>query len=219
MKDMGQGDSRGKALALLLALVPLSVRSAEVFNLEIARTYCWTVRDAKGDVVGAGRFRTADETPRFIRVPGVPNVRDLGGRIGLGGRRIRQGFVYRSAGWNDNATRTVITNGVAVVTNWTSGAFRLSPAVAELFVKPLGEFASCVLAKPAWELYGKAGLVHHGFPKVEHPLHAGNVGYHLRDGVHDITLSDWSNCLDFADGHGWSVARIAEGRGVVAAVL
>ena len=64
-----------------------------------------------------------------------------------------------------------------------------------------------VLASRGWNLYGKAGLVHHGFPKVERPLHAGNVGYHLRDGVHDITLSDWSNYLDFADGHGWRAER------------
>lgn len=116
----------------------LPTRSAEVFNLEIARAYEWTAKDAKGDVVGRGRFRTADETPRFIRVPGVPNVRDLGGRLGLGGRRIRQGLVYRSAGWNDNASRTVITNGAAVVTNWTAGAVRLTPAAAELFARPLG---------------------------------------------------------------------------------
>ena len=34
----------------------------------------------------------------------MPNVRDLGGWRGLDGRRIRQGLVYRSAGFNDNAT-------------------------------------------------------------------------------------------------------------------
>ena len=116
----------------------LPTRSAEVHNLEIARDYAWTARDAKGKVVGGGRFRTADEAPRLLNIPGVPNVRDLGGRIGLGGRRIRQGLVYRSAGWNDNASRTVFTNGTAVVTNWTVGAVRCTPAAAELFVKPLG---------------------------------------------------------------------------------
>ena len=116
----------------------LPTRSAEVYNLEIARDYAWTARDAKDDVVGGGRFRTADEAPRFMNVPGVPNVRDLGGRIGLDGRRIRQGLVYRSAGWNENAVRTVVTNGAAVVTNWTAGAVRLTPPLKDIFVKPLG---------------------------------------------------------------------------------
>ena len=116
----------------------LPARSAEVFNLEIARTYEWMARDAKDNVVGAGRFRTADEAPRFIRIPGVPNVRDLGGRIGLGGRRIRQGLVYRSAGWNENAVRSIVTNGASVVTNWVAGASRISPIVAEEVKRTLG---------------------------------------------------------------------------------
>ena len=83
----------------------------------------------------------------------------------------------------------------------------VSSASEDAWAGPRGEFASCVLASPVWELYGKAGIVHHGFPKVEYPLHAGNIGYHLRDGIHDITLSDWRNYLDFADGHGWRIRR------------
>ena len=75
--------------------------SVEVWNLEIAREYEWSVRDAKG--TAHGRFRTRDQAPRLIRLKGIPNVRDLGGRIGLDGRRVRQGLVYRSAGLNDNA--------------------------------------------------------------------------------------------------------------------
>ena len=80
--------------------------SASVDNLEIAATYEWTVR---ATVLGGhsapatGVFRTEDAAPRLLRAPGVPNVRDFGGRPGLGGRRVRQGLVYRSAGLNENA--------------------------------------------------------------------------------------------------------------------
>ncbi|MGN0833440.1 MAG: tyrosine-protein phosphatase [Kiritimatiellia bacterium] len=117
------------------ATVP--TRSAEVYNLEIARSYAWDARDAEGQLVGAGSFRTADEAPRMILVPGVPNLRDLGGRIGLGGRRIRQGRVYRSAGWNNNSTKTVQTNGTAVVTNFQAGAVRFNADAERRFVRPL----------------------------------------------------------------------------------
>ena len=70
-------------------------------NFEIARTYEWTVSDGKDMVKGT--FRTEDRAPRMVHLEGVPNMRDLGGRIGLGGCRVKQGLVYRSAGLNNNA--------------------------------------------------------------------------------------------------------------------
>ena len=78
--------------------------SVEVDNLEIAREYEWTVHaNALGHASATGTFRTEDRAPRLIRAGAVPNVRDLGGRVGLGGRRVRQGLVFRSAGLNANA--------------------------------------------------------------------------------------------------------------------
>ena len=79
--------------------------SIRVDNLELGRTYAWrvTVRARGGEASAEGRFTTEDLPPRLMRVDGVPNVRDIGGWRGLGGRRVRQGVIYRSAGWNDNA--------------------------------------------------------------------------------------------------------------------
>lgn len=81
--------------------------SATVENLELARGYDWTVSavvDGK-EAIASGSFVTEDVPPRLIHLPGVPNVRDIGGRIGLDGRRIRQGLIYRSAGLNENAAK------------------------------------------------------------------------------------------------------------------
>jgi hypothetical protein len=72
-----------------------------VGGLEIAREYAWTVR--AGDEIAEGTFRTEDLAPRLIDGGDVPNVRDLGGRVGLDGRRVRQGIVFRSSGLNYNA--------------------------------------------------------------------------------------------------------------------
>jgi len=75
--------------------------TVDVWNLEIAREYTWTVC---GDGACArGHFRTRDQAPRVMYVPDVTNIRDLGGRIGLNGRRVKQGMAYRSAGLNSNA--------------------------------------------------------------------------------------------------------------------
>jgi len=75
----------------------------ELDNFEIARTYEWSVKVGKSGTAVKGTFRTEDRAPRFVRLDGVPNMRDLGGRVGLGGKRVKQGMIYRSAGLNNNA--------------------------------------------------------------------------------------------------------------------
>ncbi len=76
-------------------------QSLNIDNLEVGAAYEWTV--AGGGETGRGTFRTADGYPRLLRFPGVANARDIGGWTGLGGRRVRQGLVFRSCGLNDNA--------------------------------------------------------------------------------------------------------------------
>ena len=66
-----------------------------------------------------------------------------------------------------------------------------------------GEYASALLASPAWELYGKRGLVSDGFPNPGEARQDGTVSYHLREGVHNLTLHDWNRYMDFADRLGW----------------
>ena len=79
-------------------------RGIALDNLEIAREYEWTVHaNGPGQASATATFRTEDRAPRLLRAGAVPNVRDFGGRIGLGGRRVRQGLVFRSAGLNENA--------------------------------------------------------------------------------------------------------------------
>ena len=68
---------------------------------------------------------------------------------------------------------------------------------------PWGEFLTARHASPAWELYGRKGLVEDHCYAVEKPFHGGCVGYHLRKGKHNLNLYDWKNYLDFADRHGW----------------
>ena len=87
----------------------------------------------------------------------------------------------------------------------------VSSATDDDWAGPRGEFMSCRLASPAWELYGKFGLVEQGFPHPDGPLLEGRIGYHLRSGVHGITLSDWSSYFDFADRHGWGKDSMGSG--------
>jgi len=109
----GRELKRGKPIETYEFTVPYA-------NLEVATRYylkitsnvlcghCYrrscTCKKRKQPSVAECAFVTEDLAPRWIAVEGrVGNFRDLGGRIGLGGRRVRQGMAYRSQGLNDNS--------------------------------------------------------------------------------------------------------------------
>ena len=75
--------------------------TAEVVNLEIARDYEWTV--TAENEKAASTFKTEDLAPRLLHLATVGNARDFGGRIGLGGRRVKQSKMFRTSGLNHNA--------------------------------------------------------------------------------------------------------------------
>ncbi len=79
----------------------------------------------------------------------------------------------------------------------------IASATKDSAAGPLGEWWTAKLASPAWELYGKKGLVGEAWPKADCPQQEGCVSYHLRAGEHTLSLYDWTCYMDFADRHGW----------------
>lgn len=77
----------------------------------------------------------------------------------------------------------------------------VASATQDAWADPLGEFLSCVHAGPVYQLYGLKGVGTDDFPKAGEPLQAGHIGYHLREGNHDLTEYDWDRFMDFADRH------------------
>lgn len=69
---------------------------AEIYNLNIGATYYWQVASGE-DVSPVGVFSTEDGYPRFIKLDGVSNARDIGGYLTADGRRVRQNLAYRTA--------------------------------------------------------------------------------------------------------------------------
>lgn len=66
---------------------------------------------------------------------------------------------------------------------------------------PRSEFQACLDAAPVFELFGLRGVEPRTFPSPGETRHDGNIGYHLRDGRHDLLTEDWLHYLDYADKH------------------
>ena len=83
----------------------------------------------------------------------------------------------------------------------------VASATEDYWAGPRGEWWAAKLASPAWELYGKKGLVADAYPAPEKPQQEGCVSYHLRKGPHFLAPYDWHRYMDFADRHGWRGCR------------
>ena len=115
-------------------------------NLEIGTTYEVEVSAIAGGrrlATATRKFTTDATAPRLINVPGIPNVRDLGGRVGLDGKRMRQGLIYRTAGLNDHMAK--IYRGEHDANDWhrvpiasDRGRERLTDAARKIMLDKLG---------------------------------------------------------------------------------
>ena len=62
-----------------------------------------------------------------------------------------------------------------------------------------GQYLSLIEAQPLFRLYGFNLNLPNEMPEVGKQLIQKPMGFHLREGKHDITLYDWLEFISFAD--------------------
>lgn len=75
----------------------------------------------------------------------------------------------------------------------------VTSASEDKWADPEGEFLSCVEAGPVFRLFSLEGVGTDEFPPPGQPLQTGHIGYHLREGRHNLTAYDWNRFMDFSD--------------------
>ncbi|MFM7518264.1 MAG: acetylxylan esterase [Pirellula sp.] len=79
----------------------------------------------------------------------------------------------------------------------------IASASNDKWADPLGELLSGHHASTAFELLGLKGLEAKELPAVNTPIGQGSIGYHLRQGDHDMLLYDWQQFMAFAKRQGF----------------
>jgi hypothetical protein len=76
----------------------------------------------------------------------------------------------------------------------------IASAEKDLWSDPRGEFLSAKYAGPVYKILGTDSLQVDEIPGPHQPIFS-TIGYHIREGVHDVLNYDWERYLDFADYH------------------
>lgn len=76
----------------------------------------------------------------------------------------------------------------------------IGSAYEDVNADPLAEFLTTYNASSVWEALGEKGLVcPNRFAKIGDNFIEGNIGYHLRDYGHFLSVEDWKAYMDFFD--------------------
>lgn len=71
----------------------------------------------------------------------------------------------------------------------------IGTAVADKWADPLGSFLAVKNAESVYALYGISALPATSQPPVNAPVSTATLGYHVREGVHNLTRYDWVQYL------------------------
>ena len=78
-------------------------------------------------------------------------------------------------------------------------ALYIDAASEDLWGDPKGCWLSLYNALPVYRLLKAAGDIPEAVPPLNKQVISGKVGFHIRDGAHDMLLKDWNWFMDFAD--------------------
>lgn len=77
----------------------------------------------------------------------------------------------------------------------------VTSASKDLWADPKGSYLSLIHAQKAYALYQKHSALPPEPPAINNPVTHSFLGYHNREGVHNLTAYDWKNFIRFADYH------------------
>ena len=77
----------------------------------------------------------------------------------------------------------------------------VASASKDKWADPEGEYLSLLNSGSVYLLFGYDVIQSTSIPMMDEPRWKGQMGYHIREGKHDVTMMDWQHYLGFANLH------------------
>ncbi|MCU0409207.1 MAG: acetylxylan esterase, partial [Bacteroidales bacterium] len=78
-------------------------------------------------------------------------------------------------------------------------AIYVASADEDLWADPKGSYLALLNALPVYRLLGHNPVLGDDVPPLNKQVISGRTGYHIRNGAHNMLLSDWQMFMNFAD--------------------
>ena len=102
--------------------------------------------------------------------------------------------------YNDNADALPVDQHMLIGLMAPRPVYTTS-ATKDLWADPLGSYISISEAQKVYALYGKKSGLLPNPPPINTPIIHSVLGYHNREGIHNMTAYDWGNFIRFANFH------------------
>jgi hypothetical protein len=102
--------------------------------------------------------------------------------------------------FNDNASALPVDQHMLIALQAPRPVYTTS-ATEDLWADPLGSYLSISESQKVYALYGKKSGLSATPPPANTPIIKSVLGYHNREGIHNMTAYDWGNFIRFANFH------------------
>ena len=100
--------------------------------------------------------------------------------------------------FNDNVNALPVDQHM-LISLMAPRAVYTTSATQDLWADPLGSYLSLIEAQKVYALYGKKSGLTPTPPPANTPIVHSILGYHNREGIHNMTAYDWGNFIRFAN--------------------
>lgn len=102
--------------------------------------------------------------------------------------------------FNDNANVLPVDQHMLIALLAPRPVYTTS-ATQDLWADPVGSYRSLTESQRVYALYGKKSGLTSTPPPINTPIIQSVLGYHNREGIHNMTMYDWGNFIRFANYH------------------